>query len=575
MKGVFQRAAMIAMSAALVAGVSVTAASSASAAPVVQAPGCPPGWTNFGLSAACHIVKAAKGAESAVTQGAVPPTPGTPGRGTGGMLDPTPAPGNGLYSKYGYSPLSWATYNLPKLTTNPGKLSSDTGATLDTSTGAAMFGAAVDIVALGNGLTRLVSPPTFLRSFDKLITTGTHALYNGVFNRWVEIALGIVALGIIIDAVRRGNFAQAYHSAGWALFVLGLVTYINIAPVTVATSATGLVTSTVNSAYAALDGSGQSTAGAAGNLEMDEVLYPMWLQGEFGSSSSPAAKKYGRALFDANGYTWAETDGGTKAPSTSVMAGKKAEWNATVTAIQKMDPAAYQTITGQGSSRTGAGFVAMIAAALTTFFRIVSAILIVASLLMLLLGVIVSPVVCAIALNSRLSFVLKSLADKIVSALISAVVFAILASLNILMVGVLLSPASGLALPFGVLFSGVGSAALWIFAKPYRKLTAIAGVVGAKAGKRYGKHRAEQRRDSRAASRTAEALGGLVGGAAGAALVEHHIERDRDEARPAPEVTPDVEPDEVEAPAVVEPERVEAEPAPEVVEEPEREDVVA
>lgn len=567
-----RRLPALAAAVVLVASVSVMSAPVASAAPVPM------------VSCATFLICPA-GYKPPAPPGT--PTPHVPGDGLSGLLDPTPAPGNSMYARYGYSPLHWDLYAQPSLLAHPTELGSVSAASIDNMVGGWLFGAAVNISAAANGLGRLISPPTFLDSLNALIRQGTDAMDRAVWIPFLGIALVLVGLGIMVTGLRRQNMAGALSSAMWALGVLGLVSYIVLASTTIGASADKVVSSTIDGIYSAVDGQQNSTPASAGALEERDVLYPMWLRGILGSSTSQVAVTYGPKFWDAAGYQWSQVGGnGSENPSAAVTKAKSAEWTAAAKAVQKASPAAYAHLTDANPGRVSSGAVALIAAVLTTSFRLVADFLVLAALLMIRLAVIVLPAVGVISINDRMSGLLRSLVSKVGSALVSCVAFSAGAAVNVLAVGVLLSPATGLPLFFGVILCGIVSVALWVVLRPFRRLTGLVGLGASRAAGMRSQRRSEGRHEAGIAAAVSKAVGvaavGAVSGGMGAVAAEHVIERrERDEARPAePREDVPVEREEAQpAPEVddnpLAPHRVEAEPAPEVVEEPEREDVVA
>lgn len=497
------------------------------------------------------------------------PTPHVPGDGLSGLFDPTPAPGSSDYARYGYSPLHWDLYAEPSLLSHPTELGAVSAASIDNMIGGWLFGAAVDISALANGLGRLISPPTFLGSLDKLVKQGTDAMDRAIWTPFLAIALMIVGLGIIVTGIRRQDTAAAMHSAIWAVGVLGLVGYVVLFSTTLGGSADKLVSSTIDGIYAAVDGQQNGTPAAAGALEERLVLVPLWERGELGSSTSQVAVTYGPKLLDANGYTWAQVGGnGSKNPTSAVTKAKSAEWTAAAQAIQKASPAAYAHMTDANPGRISSGVVALIAAVLTTSFRLVADLLVLAALLMIRLAIIVLPAVGVISINVRMDGLLRSLISKVGSALISCVAFSAGAAVNVLAVGVLLSPTVGLPLFFGVILCGIVTVALWVVLKPFRKLTSLVGVGTSHVSGMRSQRRKDERHEAGIAAAVAKAAGtaavGAVSGGVGAVAAEHVMERrERDEARPA-EPRDDIPVEREEMPV----EREEAQPAPEVDDNP-------
>lgn len=461
------------------------------------------------------------------------PTPRTPGTGLTGQLDPTPAPGTSRYATYGYAPLHWSLYDEPSVISHPSDLGSVTESSADNMVGGWLLGAAVFIVALGNGLGRVIDPPVFLNKLDGLVKTLTDALDAGVWKPYLALALIVVCLGIIITGDRRQNLSAAWNSAFWAVGVLALVGYVVLFSTTIGSSADKLVSSTVDGIYASVGGQSTATPAAAGSMEIDEVIYPQWLNGLLGSSTSATAVKYGPLLYQASGYTWAETGGnGSKAPTAATAKQLSNEWKAAAQDIKASDPAAYDHLTDANPGRVGAGAVALIAAILTMSFRLIADFLILAALLLLRVAVVLMPAVGVIGINDHMSGVLRDLVAKVGSALISCIVFSAGAAVNVRFDGAALSSFSGLPVEVGLVVCGAFAVLLWVVLKPYRRMTAMVGAGMSGVAGRRNHRRSSERGESRVAAAAAAAVGGAIGGTAGVAVAEHVMEhrQQRDEA---------------------------------------------
>lgn len=507
------------------------------------------------------------------------PTPHMPGTGLTGELDPTPAPGTSRYAVYGYGPLHWSLYAQPSVVTHPGDLGTVTASSADQMVGGWLFGAAVFIVALGNGLGRVIDPPVFLGKLDNLVKSLTDALDAGVWKPYLKVALIVVALGIMIGR-RREDLSGATNSAMWAVGVLALVGYVVLFSTTIGSSADRVVSTTIDGIYASVGGQSTATPAAAGSMEINEVIYPQWLDGLLGSSTSATAVKYAPMLYQASGYSWAETGGnGSKSPTAATTKKLSDEWTSAATAIKKSDPAAYDHLTDADTGRVGAGAVALIAAILTMSFRLIADFLVLAALLLLRVAVVLLPAVGVIGINDRMAGLLRDLIGKVGSALISCVVFSAGAAVNVRFDGAALSSFTGLPVEVGLVVCGAFAVLLWVVLKPYRRMTAMVGAgMSGVAGRRYHR-RSYEHGESRVAAAAAAAVGGMIAGTAGVMAAEHVVEHhERDEARAAdpPDEIP-VQPAEEATPAEVDdnplaPNRPEAEPAPA---EPEREAAVA
>ncbi|MBO0713425.1 MAG: hypothetical protein J2P59_01625 [Acidimicrobiales bacterium] len=334
--------------------------------------------------------------------------------------------------------------------------------------GNATYGAAKTLVAMGQGVQRLIDPPAFLHSLDRLVASATNAFRSTIFVIWLPVSL--LLLGVLI-ATRawRQDLPHALRDAAWALLVLGLATYAADYPVRASQAADSMLASTLGTIDQTFSpGQGSPTA-ATGTLEVDGVLYPFWLDGELGSSTTQTAKHYGPKLFADQSLDWGQpvTDAETSA--------KEQAFANDAGALKSADPTAYHQLTGENGGRTGAGIMALIAALITVSFKLVAGFLVIASLLILRLVVILLPALAVIGLHERTSMVVKGTLVAGGAALLNAVIFSAGAGVSVFATSVLLSPSAGLPQWVGLLLSAVVAYLLWHLLRPFRRLTQMVG----------------------------------------------------------------------------------------------------
>lgn len=471
------------------------------------------------------------------------PVPAIPGSGMSGMLDPTPAGGDTKYGVQGYAGLHWPTYNSPSFVKSP---SAAINAGIEDGIGNRLYGGAVDIVALGNGLHRQVDPPRFLSAFDPLVSRGSSALVHDLWIPFAGLAVTGVGLTMLFHTFRRDH-ASVTRSAWWAAAVMALVAWVLVAPLTLGRVGDGVVSSVDDSVYSQVDGSQASTPAAAGSLMFNEVLFPLWERGELGSSDSETATKYGPALLQANGYTWAETGGnGQKTPSAATTARLQNEFQVVAEHINKTDPAAYAHMDGTANGRISTGFMAIIAALVTTGFRVAADVLAVTAYLLVRLAVILIAPIALISVNRRFAGPLIDLLTLVGVVILGALAFAIAAAVDVLAAGILLSPTSKLAWWFGLLLLVAATAGLWYAVRPVRR--ALSSTVSSTTGIGMNRRRRHQTRRTHQTQDLVAALtaAGLVTAVAASAL-------------PSAGAVPE----EAETPTVIEmPEEAETGPAP-------------
>jgi len=387
-----------------------------------------------------------------------------PGTGVAGMLDGSrPATGNTtLYERYGAPGPVWSVFDLGCLGS-----AADPGAVLSTFIGNMTYGLAVDLVSLSNAVHHLVSPPSFLSVFDGLMTSVTASLRDHVYS--VFLPLSLLILGLVVMArAHRQDMHRALRLVGWAMVVVVVATLAFDYP-TRATHATQVAeTDAVSTIDAAVAGNAAANPSSAASLEEQAVLYPAWLEGELGRSTGPTAQAWGAKLWDSQAYTWAEAANPSAATAT-----KQKEFTTAASAIQRSDPAAYNTLKGQGSplDRPGAGMLALFGVLFTVPFRLIADLLVVAALVVVIVAVTMTPLLAVVGLHERFAAVIRSTFSAAAAAMVNAVIFSAAAALNILAVAALLSPAAAIPGWFGLLLCLLVQIVLWYALKPVRRLT--------------------------------------------------------------------------------------------------------
>jgi hypothetical protein len=330
--------------------------------------------------------------------------------------------------------------------------------------GDAAYGAAKTIVAAGQGVQRLIEPPTFLHGLDQVVRSATNAFRSTILVVWLPISLLLLG-ALIVSRAWRQDLSHAVRAVAWALLVLGLATYAADYPVRASEAADSVLTSTLGTINSTFSPGQGSPTGAVGTLETDGVLYPFWLDGELGSSTSQTAKSYGSQLYAAQTLDWGQpvTDSETNT--------KEQDFAQVASEVQSADPTAYHQLTGENGGRTGAGIMALIAALITVSFKLVAGTLVIASLLILRLIVILLPALAVIGLHERTSTVVKGTLVAGGAALLNAVIFSAGAGVSVFATSVLLSPSSGLPQWVALLLSAVVAYLLWHLLRPFRRLT--------------------------------------------------------------------------------------------------------
>jgi hypothetical protein len=409
-----------------------------------------------------------------------PPIPQMPGRGFSGWIDSGPASydpnAKGVYARVQYPP-SWATYDLGCVAGATGG-AGDPAATLDTTIGNWLKGAATTVVALTNSLHRLVSPPTFLAHLDPIVERGSAALRTAIFTPWIGVTLLLVGCGIVF-AARKGHLPRAVEAAAWAIAVMAVAAALWQWPTRAGSMvdrpATELI-GQINGAVLGQPAPGQDPATARAGMLTDADLYQQWLQGELGTADSPTARKYGAALLDAQTIGWVDADRIRRDPSAAagIVKGKQDAFTSLAGKIAAEDPDAYNHLKGSGGGRVGAGFESLTAAVLTCPFMVAADALIVVSLLILRFIVVFFPVIAVVGVFLAARRLVLGVFSKGLGSVLNAVVFAVGGAVNALAVQQLLGRSTGLPGWAAILLCGVVTSVLWRIFKPFRRLGSVA-----------------------------------------------------------------------------------------------------
>ncbi len=273
---------------------------------------------------------------------------------------------------YGYGGYRWVNYDNGCL---PG---GKQAVGIVTGMANSSFAASASVVALTHKEFDFVINPEWLHgSLDKALEHTTKVVKDGFFGPWFAPMLILVAASVLW-AARKADLSGAVTTAGWALLVLVVTTYVMSYPSASAQAVDELVQASVTTAAKGTMGGQQDdplateqcvrqpptytecapgAATASGalrglNAQMDTInrntLYAAWLDGTLGSSTSPVAVKYGADLWRASHLSWAEARIVDDDPETGKMLIdlKKALWQSTAAGVKEADPDAYQQLTG-------------------------------------------------------------------------------------------------------------------------------------------------------------------------------------------------------------------------------------
>ncbi len=392
------------------------------------------------------------------------PAADRPGTGLVGSLDPPRASGGeegSVYREVGYAGLVWYNYDLgcAGAAFNP-------ASTTDTWLGNQTLNVAKFAVGGVNWSHYLIADGgQLLDPLDNVISEGTKAMYTGVFTTWIGPALLVLAVFMLVLAL-RGDLARQTQRAAFAVVALVVGSAAYLAPVDWSKAADPLL----------LDGVTQMQDGFLGQIGMgnrdtlptvlvDQVVYQNWLRGEFGAPDVPQAQQFGRDLLRAQTFTIDEVD---KKQDTSQLADKK---KADFTAIAGQLGDRYPYFQGKSGSRVGAGILALIEAVCIALFQLLSKVLVLVAMLMLRLLVMTAPAIAVVAVLKP--DILPALLRVAGAAIVNTLVVGALAGLHALLVVSLFRPGSGIDLWLALLVTGVVTVVLWAVARPFRRLVSM------------------------------------------------------------------------------------------------------
>jgi hypothetical protein len=401
------------------------------------------------------------------------PEPDRPGTGLVGSLDP-PTYGVGepgsVYYEVGYAGLVWHNYDLGCAGTafNP-------ASTTDTWLGNQAFNVAKFAVGGVNWSHYLIAGGgELLAPLDGVIRDATVAMYQAVFTTWIGPALVVLAVILLVLAI-RGDLARQTQRVAFALAALMVGSAAYLTPVDWAKAADGLLLDGVTQMQEGfLSQVGMGDRDTLPTVLVDRVVYDNWLRGEFGSPDVPQAQQMGRDLLRAQTFTKQEVAEGHD--TADVAEQKKAAF--TTLAGQMGDR--YTYFQGKSGSRVGVGILAVIQAACIALFQLLSKVLVLTALLLLRLMVMTAPAMAVVAVLKP--EVLPALLRVAGAAIVNTIVVGALAGLHALLVVTLFRPGSGIDLWLALLVTGVVTVVLWAVARPFRRLVSMVSLTNEQFG---------------------------------------------------------------------------------------------
>jgi hypothetical protein len=393
------------------------------------------------------------------------PEPDRPGTGLVGSLDP-PTYGVGepgsVYDEVGYAGMIWYTYDLGCA----GQAVFNPATTTDTWMGNQTLNVAKFTVGGVNWAHYLIADGgQLLDPLDNIISAGTHAMYTAVFTTWIGPALLVLAVFLLVLAL-RGDLARQTQRTAFAVVALVVGSAAYLAPVDWSKAADPLLLDGVTQMQDGfLDQIGMGNRDTLPTVLVDQVIYQNWERGEFGSPDVPQAKDMGRDLLRAQTFTKAEVAEGQD--NAELAQKKKTDFAALADRMGDR----YTYFQGKSGSRIGAGLLALVQAACIALFQLLSKVLVLVAMLMLRLLVMTAPAIAVVAVLKP--DILPALLRVAGAAIVNTLVVGALAGLHALLVVSLFRPDSGIDLWLALLVTGVVTVVLWAVARPFRRLVSM------------------------------------------------------------------------------------------------------
>jgi hypothetical protein len=394
------------------------------------------------------------------------PNPEQPGAGMVGSIDPAPTGTAGsVYAEVGYAGLTWHVYDP-----DCGGISSLTGSSgsIDTWVGNDLLSSAKVIVGATNSLHYLLLDGTLTRPLDDLVSTGSRALYTGVFAPLLGLAALVLAL-VLFRAIWRGDLAAIGRRTLWALAALWLASATYLTPLLYTQVLDEVLISGTNQLQAGLtDQPGLDQRNGLPTLLHTTIVYNTWLRGEFGDPDAPQAAQYGRDLVRAQGFTKDEAahiaaDQTGTALTTATTAKKQSYVD-----IRSKLGNATGFFDGTDGSRTGDGVLALVQACVFALFPLLAKATILLAHVVLRLVVLAGPLIGLAAIV--FPDVLRRISTAAAAALLSVVVVSVLAGVDTLVLVWITDPAHGITLLPQMLLGGLVTAVAFASGRPLQRM---------------------------------------------------------------------------------------------------------
>lgn len=398
-------------------------------------------------------VSTARPAAAAPTCDGDAPVPQRAGEGLAGKLDPGPedkAPAadpfsagstTTIYDQYGYAGLRFNTYDLGcDFGTGLKGIDAETGNFIANG----WMKLAVYTAATTNSVDRATREPGFFEPLDQVIAKVSADVKSAIWTPWNGAAFAALAV-VMLWMTAKGELPRVLNLSVWALLVLMLATAAINYPVRASHAADDVVMSTnqaiTETALKNLTGKNIESSNPQAAALVDQQLYPTWLQGVLGSSTSEVAKKYGPDLFRASAMSYDEVRQADASPDAAdkIIKEKEDLWHSTADKVKDEDPTAYAVLTGNQSERSDFAANAFIAMILSSAFRLVAAALTLLGLGIFRYIVAILPAVAVPALISPLGGFMRRLMNMAGASVLNVIMFGVGAMVNSVIITAILN----------------------------------------------------------------------------------------------------------------------------------------
>jgi hypothetical protein len=400
-------------------------------------------------------------AASAAACGAAP-TPERPGAGMVGAIDPPATHGeNGsAYLDYSYAGMVWYVYQ-----TDCSPLSGITSpnSTIDTWAGNELFNVGKNIVGATNSLHYTVLEGGLLNPIYNAVRDGAEKVYNNIYAQLFGLAALLLAI-MMFRNIWRGDLSavskRALYGLGavWlAASSLAMLRYFD--PIDKA-----IVQTTTNIQAGFVDDSGNRVVREILPTELHtQVVYNNWLRGEFGAPDAPQAAQFGRQLLDAQAFTWTQVRNGDDA-NQAVVDAKMAAYKNIGTQLGPATP----YFTGEGGSRTGAGFLALLQSLVYALFQLLAKASVLLAQVLIRLFALTAPLIGLVALVHH--DILRRVGKVLGGVAFNLIVLAVLAGVHALLLQAIFAAGNSLSMLTQMVMAGLVTVLLFLVGRPARRL---------------------------------------------------------------------------------------------------------